>query len=331
MSGRGCPPAGSPGARIVGSGPLYDFPVTTAHVTTPRAFALIARDIKLAHSVFALPFAVFASFLARDRAWPEFLAQLALVVVCMVLARTWAMLVNRLLDRRIDARNARTRRRVFASGELSPSRGWFIAGGCVLLFAAAAGLFLVFFNNPWPLALSLPVLLFLAFYSLTKRFTAWCHVILGISLALSPLAAALAVNPGSFASTPAILWTGVFVLPWVAGFDVIYALQDAEFDTSAGLFSIPARLGPRGAIWVSRLLHLIALVALVMIQRTEPRLGFLYIAALAAVALLLLAEHVVIARRGSAGIPMAFFTLNGCVSCILGVLGCTSIHAANPW
>ncbi len=305
--------------------------VSSIPTNPARTLSLIARDIKLAHSVFALPFAVFASFLARDRAWPVFAAQLALVVVCMVLARTWAMLANRLLDRHIDARNARTARRVFASGELPPSHGWTIAGSCALLFVAAAGLFLVFFENPWPLALSLPVLLFLAFYSLTKRFTALCHVILGVSLALSPLAAALAVNPGSFASTPAILWTGLFVLPWVAGFDVIYALQDADFDTAAALFSIPSRLGPRGAILVSRVLHVIALGALVMVQRVEPRLGHLFTAGLASVAVLLLVEHLVVARRGSAGIPLAFFTLNGLVSCVLGVLGCASITAANPW
>jgi 4-hydroxybenzoate polyprenyltransferase len=302
-----------------------------------RALRLMAADIKLAHSVFALPFAIFAAFIAGPSLdakptpsasdWLSFLAKLGLIVVCMILARTWAMLVNRLVDRRLDAANARTSKRVFASGALSPIQGWIVALGCAGLLVLVAGVFAWQFKNPWPVRLSVPVLAWLAFYSLTKRFTALCHLVLGASLAASPVAAALAVRPQSVLGpnpNPVIWWLAAFVLLWVAGFDVIYALQDEAFDKGKGLKSIPAALGGRGARLASIALHAGAALALLAAWTSSHRLGAIFGAGIGAVLVLLVTEHIVVAisaRRGLAGLNVAFFTLNGVVSCVLGLLG----------
>lgn len=280
-------------------------------------------DIKLAHSIFALPFAVLAAVAARpaDAPWPSFAGQLAIVVACMVLARTWAMMINRIVDREFDARNARTARRALAAGRISLAQAWMIALACAAMFVAAASLFWVFFENHWPALLSLPVLAWIAFYSFTKRFTWLCHVFLGGALAASPLAAAIAIDPASLSRTPMLWHLAGMVVLWVAGFDVIYAIQDLEFDRREGLSSIPARLGLRGAMWTSRVLHAGALAMLVVAWRGEPRFGVMFGVAVTLVAALLVMEHVVLARRGKAGLDMAFFTLNGIVSCVLGAAG----------
>lgn len=304
-----------------------------APINTPPAHAsaaaLIASDIKLAHSVFALPFAVLAAILAARpqtpadgwESWPRLAGKLSLVVVCMVAARTWAMVVNRLADREIDAENERTRRRVFATGRLSVRAGVVALALSAAVFVCAAGLFWPFFGNPWPLYLCVPVLGWIALYSFTKRFTALCHVFLGGALAASPLAAAIAIDPESLGRTPTLWFLSGFVLLWVAGFDIIYALQDEEFDRRHGLHSVPAALGWARAVWVSRAMHAVAFALLVLAWRGEPAFGALFVVAVGAVMLLLAAEHAVLARRGRAGIPMAFFTINGVVSCLLGALG----------
>lgn len=282
------------------------------------------RDIKLAHSVFALPFAIAASFLVAyaggSTGWARFGGQLALVVACMVSARTWAMLVNRLADHRFDKDNPRTSRRAVASGTLSVSRGWGIALASAGVFVGFCSLFWVFFANPAPLALCVPVLAWIALYSYTKRFTAWCHLFLGGALAISPLAAAIAIGgwEGLSANAGALVPMAVFVLFWVGGFDVAYALQDLDFDRETGLRSIPALLGWSGALWASRALHTLALVALVWIPYAEARLGVMTWSGVALTALLLAFEHVVLHRRGLQGLPVAFFTLNGVVSVLLG-------------
>lgn len=285
--------------------------------------ALVATDIKIAHSVFALPFALLGAVLA----WVKVpgagvvAGQLGLVVLCMVFARTWAMLFNRLVDRQFDAANPRTARRALASGAMTARQGWAFALGAAALFVGSCALFGAAFSNWWPLVLAVPTLAWIAFYSLTKRFTALCHVFLGGALAASPLAAAIAVRPGALSDTPALWWLAGMVLAWVAGFDVIYALQDMEFDRGAGLRSIPARVGARGAAWISRGLHAAALACLVMAWRSDARLGSVFLGAVAVVSGVLVIEHAVLAVRGKAGIPMAFFTCNGVVSCVVGALG----------
>lgn len=280
-------------------------------------------DIKLAHTVFALPFAVLAAALAvaPGTPTPTLAAVFGLVLLCMVLARTWAMLVNRLADARFDAENPRTAQRAVAAGRLGRRQGWAIAATAAALFCAAAALFIPAAQNPWPLWLCLPVLGFIALYSYTKRFTALCHLFLGAALALSPVAAAIAVRPDALADTPAVWWLAGYVLAWVAGFDVIYALQDLDFDRGRGLKSIPAALGWRGAVWTSRALHAAAIAALVTASLADDRLGPVFAVGVAAAAALLVTEHLVLIRRGARGIPMAFFTLNGIVSLVLGAAG----------
>lgn len=287
----------------------------------------IAGDIKLAHSVFALPFALLGAFLSRPAAESAatFALKLTLIVVCMVCARTWAMLFNRLVDRAIDAANPRTRRRVFASGRLHPRAGWAAALVSAVLFIVATAGFLPAGANPWPLALSIPVLVFIAGYSYTKRFTWLCHLYLGLALAASPAAAAIAIDPASLARSPSILLLCGMVTVWVAGFDVIYALQDTAFDRTAGLHSMPSRLGPAAAIWISRGLHLIAALLLGAAWWCDTRFGAVFGASVALAWALLAAEHVVLARRGEAGLDMAFFTLNGVMSCVVGAAGCLDL------
>ncbi|MEO1583689.1 MAG: UbiA-like polyprenyltransferase [Planctomycetota bacterium] len=289
----------------------------------PNPIAAALGDIKLAHSVFAMPFAILggAMAFAPETTAARIAIAVSLIVVCMVFARTWAMLVNRLADAGFDADNPRTAGRAVASGRLGVGEGWRIAAVNGALFCTAAALFWPLLGNPWPAMLCVPVLGFIALYSYTKRFTALCHVFLGAALAISPLAAALAVRPEALGDTPALYWLAGFVLLWVAGFDVIYALQDMEFDVERGLRSVPAKLGWRGAVWTSRALHIAAAASLVVALPAEPRFGAAFIAGVGIVGLLLLTEHAVLARRGRDGIPMVFFTFNGIASVALGICG----------
>ncbi|HZW10936.1 MAG TPA: 4-hydroxybenzoate octaprenyltransferase [Phycisphaerales bacterium] len=291
------------------------------------AASAVAADIKIAHSVFALPFALLAVFLAREAGEGAggLAAKLLLVVLCMVSARTWAMLVNRLADREFDAANPRTARRALPSGRLTVRQGWGAAAVAAGAFVACAAGFGVGFGNWWPALLSVSALAWIAFYSFTKRFTALCHLFLGGALGASPLCAAIAVNPAALADTPALWWLAGMVVCWVAGFDVIYSLQDLDFDREAGLASIPAGLGARGAAWVSRGLHVGAVTCLALAWGSEPRFGVLFGGALAATVVLLVTEHAVLVRRGLAGLDLAFFTLNGVVSCVLGAAGIADV------
>lgn len=289
-----------------------------------------AGDIKLAHSVFALPFALLASFLARDpqRPWSAFLIPLALITLCMVLARTWAMLINRLADARFDARNPRTARRAIPAGRLNPLRAAQIAGLCAGAFLLACLAFLFFFDNPWPPLLGTPVLLWLAFYSFAKRFTWWCHLLLGSALGIAPLAAAIALNPATLLAQPSLWLLALMVTLWVAGFDVIYALQDYAFDRATGLHSIPVRFGISGAINISRGMHLLAIAALAGAILLEPRFGPIMLAALALTLALLIIEHTALARAarlGKPGLEMQWFTINGLIALALGAAGIADV------
>jgi 4-hydroxybenzoate polyprenyltransferase len=235
------------------------------------------------------------------------------------------MVVNRLADRDVDAANPRTKGRVFASGALPTKAGLVTLAACAALFLAACSLFGVYFGNWWPAILGAPVLAWIAFYSFTKRFTWLCHVFLGGALAASPLAAAIAVGGIDSLSNPALWLLAGMVLLWVAGFDAIYALQDLDFDRQAGLNSIPARFGWRRANTLSRLMHAGAVACLLGVLVVEPMFGPIFGVGVAAAVALLAYEHVVLSRRGAAGIPMAFFTLNGLVSVLLGVTGLVDV------
>lgn len=232
------------------------------------------------------------------------------------------MVVNRLADRRLDARNPRTSRRVFASGQLSPATGVVVLILCNLLFLGATSLFWFFFQNPWPLFLAEAVLLWIALYSFTKRFTWLCHFFLGGALAASPVAAAVAIEPAALGSVSAVWWIAGMVVLWVGGFDIVYSLQDVEVDRAEGLWSVPSRLGVPAAMWISRAMHAGAVALLVLAWSREPRFGVVFGVGVGVGAALLVAEHIVLARRGKAGLHVAFFTINGFVSCALGLAGC---------
>jgi len=289
-----------------------------------RALTAAASDIKLHHSVFALPFALLGACLAAIRPegmpWSAMAGPLALIVGCMVFARTVAMLANRIVDAAIDARNPRTARRAIPSGRLSRRGANALVVLNVLGFEACTFAFAVLYGNGWPLLLHLPVLLWLAFYPYTKRFTWLCHAWLGASLAMSVPAAALAIRPESLAQ-PVVWWLAGMVLLWVTGFDVIYALQDVESDRREGLYSMPARLGVGPSLVLSLLMHIGAVACLVLAWRSEPRLGSGFGAAIALVIALLGVEHATVRRWGTSRMALTFFTLNGCVSIVLGVAG----------
>ncbi len=289
-------------------------------------------DIKLAHSVFAMPFALLAAVMALPPAagWRRPALALAMVALAMFFARTWAMLVNRLADRRFDAANPRTAGRALPAGRLGVPAAFALALASALLFQLVAIGFWLLLDNPLPTLLAVPVLLWIALYSFTKQWTVLCHLFLGGALAASPLAAVIAVGPEHLAGglTPtgaAVLALAGFVACWVAGFDVAYALQDIDVDRRLGLRSVPAALGVRGALWTSRVAHALAMALLLLAWWLEPRFGAIAASGIAVVAALLAVEHVVLARRGVAGLPMAFFTLNGIVAIVLGAAGIVNL------
>lgn len=287
------------------------------NATWAQKLAAAGRDIKLSHSIFAMPFALLAMFLAARgfAGW----GKLGLIVVCMFFARTFAMLANRYLDRNIDAGNARTAGRALPAGRLAAAdvRLMMLATGAGL--AGGAAMFGVLYENWWPLMLSPAVLAWLAAYGLMKRFTSLCHFFLGAALAISPVAAGLAIDQQSL-QYPTLWWLAGFVLFWVGGFDIIYALQDVEVDRRDGLHSIPARVGREGSLIIAKLAHLAALSCLIMVQRSgvELGLGRIFFGGVVVVGVVLILEH---QAAGRGRFSMAFFTANGVISCVLGAVG----------
>jgi 4-hydroxybenzoate polyprenyltransferase len=283
--------------------------------------------------VFALPFALLAVFLAAgyDGFRTPTVGEVVLIVVCMFFARTYAMLANRYLDRQVDAANPRTEGRAIPSQRVSAGTVRIAAGLAALgLILGAAG-FGIAYGNWWPAAASPLVLAWLGAYPLAKRVTFAAHFMLGGALALSPLAAGLAVHPPVLAEPGLWLLAG-FVLLWVGGFDIIYAVADIDVDRELGLHSIPAKLGQRGALIAAKLAHLVALGLLVGVYRLEPflhtytlvpdRSFSLFLVATVIVALVLMAEHRAADRRQ---FSMAFFTFNGLVAMTVGALGITDV------
>lgn len=275
-----------------------------------RRFALTLSAIRFSHSIFALPFALLAAFLAAGG--PPELRTLGFIVAAAVGARTAAMAWNRIADRHLDARNPRTASRELPAGKLSVS--WMAAlaaGGAALLVYSAGKL------NPLCLALSGPTLVVLFGYSYAKRFTPLSHVVLGLALGLAPVGAWIAVT-GGLAPLPLVLCAGV--LCWTAGFDVLYSLQDEEHDRAEGLHSIPARLGAVRAIAISRLLHAAAFLCFVATWYVSGRGGILLGGTLVAGALLLFEQSIV--KPGDLSrLDAAFFTANGLVSVVLFLAG----------
>lgn len=274
-----------------------------------RRARLMLEMIRFSHTVFALPFALLAAVMAwRERSatwrWQDLLG----VVLCMTFARGTAMAFNRLADRELDAANPRTRSRHLPAGLLSVSSVTSFAVVCAAGFVAST---LLFLPNRWPIYLSLPVLIFLCGYSFTKRFTVLAHFWLGAALGLAPIAAWIAVR-GEVAWPPVVL--GVAVMFWVAGFDVIYACQDVDYDTNHGLRSLPARLGIVGALRAAAVCHLLTVIALVALPLVYRELGWIYLLGIAAVAGLLAYEHRLVRPDDLTRVNVAFFHVNAVVS-----------------
>jgi 4-hydroxybenzoate polyprenyltransferase len=299
--------------------------------TVIRKIATILRMIKFSHSVFALPFAIMAFFLAGNAGTPGFPGwdRLALIVWCMVWARSVAMTFNRIADARLDARNPRTADRAIPAGQLSIKQAYLFLYISAFLFAAGTFLFWrpiglsstgprwFGYGNYWPVWLSLPTLLFICLYSYTKRFTWASHFWLGASLMLAPVGTWVAVSPpiGPVISSTALI-LGFAVLLWTAGFDIIYACQDVTVDRRDGLYSIPAKLGLTTALWISRTCHSLAITFLLLLA-LKVDLGGIYLTAVLITAVLLVAEHILVWKGKMTHIKIAFGTLNALISLIL--------------
>jgi 4-hydroxybenzoate polyprenyltransferase len=265
--------------------------------------------IKIEHTLFALPFAFLGATLAA-RGLPT-LWQIVWITVAMVGARSAAMTFNRIADRDIDAANPRTRARAIPAGLLSLRFAWMFTIAASLLFFVAAAML-----NRLTLMLSPVALASVLLYSYTKRFTSLSHVVLGWCLCIAPTGAWIAVRGAIDSTAPLLL--SLVVLLWTAGFDVLYACQDYDFDRRAGLRSIPARVGISRALWIARLLHAGAFAALVGLYLTL-NLGWLALAGVVATAALLVYQHSLVKASDLSRLNAAFFTTNAFVSVILFV------------
>lgn len=274
---------------------------------------LTLEMIKFEHSVFALPFAFTGAVLAARGSGMGAAAlgwKLVWIVVAMVGARSAAMAFNRVVDAEIDARNPRTRTRHIPAGTLSSAFGWgFVAVSALVFLYAARELNALCFKLA-PVALGV-----IFFYSFTKRFTAFSHLVLGFALGIAPAAAWIAVRG---ALDVHILWLTAAVMFWTAGFDIIYSCQDYEFDIAESLFSLPRRIGVARALRVSQLLHVLMILCLVALVH-DLELGWLSVAGIAAVGLLLIYEHSLVKPNDLSRVNAAFFTMNGWVSVLFFV------------
>ena len=263
--------------------------------------------IKFEHTLFALPFAFMGAILAAS-GFPSW-RQVLWITVAMVGARSAAMTFNRIIDRDIDAKNPRTAGREIPSGKLSVGFAWIFLYVSIGLFLLAS------YSLNWlTFALSPVALIVVLGYSYAKRFTVFAHLLLGLALAIAPSAAWIAVRGSLDDELPILL--SLLVLMWTAGFDVMYACQDFEFDRKSGLHSIPARFGIANSLWIARLFHLQAFIVLVILYLVSS-LGWLALAGVAAVAFLLLYQHTLVRANDLSRMNAAFFTTNAFVSVIL--------------
>ena len=282
--------------------------------------------VRFSHTIFALPFAIMAVLIALAAGGDPGMASgplpwlkpLVGILICMVTARTAAMAFNRLVDRTIDAANPRTASRHLPRGAVGAAEVMgLIVASCAAFIAAT----LLFLPNWLPLALSVPVLAWLLGYSYAKRFTMLAHVWLGVALGLAPMAAWIALRGQHVLLHPADILPaailGLAVTAWVAGFDTIYACQDAGFDAAQGLQSIPARLGVPRALTVAALMHGLTLLLLALLPLAVPQLGAIYWLALAAITALLFWEHSIVRPDDLSRVNEAFFNANALIGLVL--------------
>ncbi len=264
--------------------------------------------VTFAHTIFAMPFAFIGFFLAVTTTDYKFdWLKLVLTVLCMVFARNSAMAFNRYLDRDIDAKNPRTQKRDIPSGRISPASALTFTIINCLLFVTVT-----WFINSLCFYLSPVALLVVLGYSATKRFTALCHLVLGLGLALAPIGAYLVVT-GQFALTP--LFFSFSVLCWVSGFDIIYALQDIDFDQHEHLHSIPAYLGKTKSLWLSSFLHVLS-AGFVIMPAFFTHVGIPYYIGIAFFCAMLIYQHLLVKPTDLSRVNFAFMTTNGIASVV---------------
>ena len=268
------------------------------------SLAIIFSDIKIQHTVFALPFAVMSAFLAAG-GMPE-VEQLIWIVVCMVAARSAAMAFNRIVDARFDAKNPRTRERALPSGRVGIRSYWAFLIASSILFVFSAWML-----NPLAFYLSSVALVIVFFYSLTKRFTAFSHFWLGLAISIAPVGAWVAIREEiSFVS----LLLGAAVVFWLIGFDILYSCMDVEADRVNRLHSIPQRFGVEMALKVAWVSHAVMVVFLLILLEYMVLLGPVYLAGVVLVAGLLIYEHSLVKKDDLSNVNMAFFNVNGIIS-----------------
>jgi len=289
--------------------------------------------IKFSHTIFAMPFALIGFFLAVFKVsnkgqwnlnksigwgyditnfvfWRDYLIKFILVIVCMITARSAAMAFNRYLDRQFDAKNPRTAIREIPAGIIGANSALrFTVINCILFVVAT------WFINPLCFALSPVALFVILFYSYTKRFTPLCHLVLGLGLSLAPIGAYLAVT-GQFALLPILF--SFTVLFWVSGFDIIFALQDEDFDRSQNLYSIPVVLGTKNALKVSRLLHLLS-ACCVIFAGFMGQFGLFYWMGVGGFISMLFYQHSIVKPTDLSRVNIAFMTANGIASVVFAV------------
>jgi 4-hydroxybenzoate polyprenyltransferase len=271
-------------------------------------FYAIFRLIKFSHTIFSFPFAVMSAFIAAE-GMPE-TRQLLLIIGALVMARSCAMSFNRLVDAKYDMHNPRTAYRITLQGQIGKTNLWFFTISCSILFIVCAGML-----NKLSLIISPLALLIVFGYSYTKRFTNLSHLVLGLSLSLSPIGAWIGVT-GEIAAAPFVL--AFAVLLWTAGFDIIYACQDLQHDIKAKLHSIPKMMGIKNSLRLSTLLHFLVIITLFLFMYFT-NLRYVYFGGVVFVGIMLVYEHSLIKPHDLSKINLAFFTVNGIISMILMV------------
>ncbi|MGD9950340.1 MAG: UbiA-like polyprenyltransferase [Desulfobulbus sp.] len=297
------------------TGFVGNYQTLAGNLTMWKKIAVLLEMIKFQHTIFAMPFALMGAFLAK-RGIPDF-SVFFWVVIAMVGARTSAMTFNRIADRRFDAANPRTTGRALAVGEVTLIQSWVL-----MILASFLFFFACFMLNPLALRIAPLALGLTLFYSLTKRFTWLCHVVLGVALAISPLGGWVAAS-ATLQGYPWVL--SLAVLFWVAGFDCIYACLDADFDREAGLYSIPSIFGRKKGFRIAVLFHALAFL-LFTLTGVFVRLNNWYFLGLAITAAALFYQHLIVSPQDLSRIRQSFFSMNGIIA--LTLFGATCLALA---